>query len=361
MLSTPSKYLDCHVTEGKLQALPMARSRVKLEKLGRFSRPPLRRMLQVHQQLKSGLFPNYRKLAKELEVSSKTVQRDIEFMRDQLGMPIQYDQFQFGFYYSEPVTSFPSIEVSEGELVALFVAQKALAQYSGTPFEGPLKTAFGKIADGLQDKITFNLGSVDAGISFKGIGTSVADIDLFETVSTAVLRSHELVFEYKKLGSSRYEERRVQPYHLGCVENQWYLFGFDLVRQQLRTFALPRMRKGRNTGMRFQRPADFSITKHLSESFGVFTGKSRHRVRIHFDAFAARLVGEREWHASQKIKPVGEGEIEMTIELDSLEEVERWVLSWGIHARVIEPNELMDRIRSFGREIEKIYPVQGND
>src|SRR6188474_3593709 len=109
------------------------------------SRPPLERMMRMHERLKAGRYPNCRKLAEELEVSSKTVQRDIDFMRYRLGLPIEYDQLHFGFYYTEPVASFPSIEVSEGEIVALFVAQKALAQYRGTSFEKPLAAAFQKI------------------------------------------------------------------------------------------------------------------------------------------------------------------------------------------------------------------------
>ena len=186
---------------------------------------------------------------------------------------------------------------------------------------------------------------MDSAISFRGIGTSVADLELFETVSRAVLDSHELAFEYKKLGSTRHEQRRVQPYHLGCIENQWYLFGFDLVRQQIRTFALPRMRKVRDTRTGFRRPADFSISNHLSDSFGVFKGKAKHRVRIRFDAFAASLVGERHWHPSQKIKRLVDGEIELSMTLGGLEEVERWILSWGEHACVLEPAELKRRIR----------------
>src|SRR5687768_3188300 len=193
-----------------------------------FSRPPLERMMRLHEKLKAGRFPNCRKLADELEVSSKTIQRDIDFMRDRLGLPIEYDQLHFGFVYTEPVTHFPSIEVSEGEVVALFVAQKALAQYRGTSFEKPLRTAFEKISEGLQDRIGFQWGEVDAGISFRGLGVTVADLELFEKVSRSVLESHELTFEYQKLRSSRHEARRVQPYHLGCIENQWYLFGFDL-------------------------------------------------------------------------------------------------------------------------------------
>lgn len=319
------------------------------------SRPPLERMMRLHEKLKAGKFPNCRKLADELEVSSKTIQRDIDFMRDRLNLPIEYDQLHFGFAYTEPVTSFPSIEVSEGEIVALFVAKKALAQYQGTPFEKPLHTAFGKITRGLTDAVDFHWGDVDASISFRGLGRSVADLELFEAVSRAVLNSQELLFEYKKLAGSHYEPRRVQPYHLGCVENQWYLFAFDLARNQLRTFALPRMRHARNTKARFTRPSDFSIGKHLGDSFGVFTGKPRYRVRIRFDAFAARLVRERHWHPSQKIKQLRNQEIELTLDLGGLEEIERWVLSWGAHARVLEPPALVEQVRAAARQIAGSY------
>lgn len=255
--------------------------------------PILPRMQQLHQQIKEGKFPNCRKLAEMLEISTKTVQRDIDFMRDQLNLPIEYDPLRFGFYYSRPVANFPSIEVTEGEIIALFVAQKVLDQYKGTPFEKPLHAAFHKISDGLRESITFPWGDLDASFSFRNLGSTEADIALFESLSKAVLRSLEIAFEYKKLGSSRYEPRQVQPYHLACIENQWYLFAFDRDRQQLRTFVLSRMRHVQITNAKFKRPADFEISKHLVASFGVFTGKGRFLIRLQFDAFAARLVSER--------------------------------------------------------------------
>lgn len=312
------------------------------------SRSQMARMLRLHSRLASNNFPNCQKLSSELEVSPKTIQRDIDFMRDQLGMPIRYDELKFGFYYTQPVTSFPTIKVSEGEIVALLVAQKALEQYRGTPFEEPLRTAFKKITDGLHDKIQFNWADIGATISFRGIGNSSADLELFESLSRAVLDQHEVEFEYRKLESRRHEVRRIQPYHLACIENQWYLFGLDLVRRQLRTFALPRMRALRNTRNKFQRPADFSISAHLSDSFGVFKGKARHKVRIRFDGIAARLISERQWHPSQKIRRLPGDDLELSLVLGSLEEVERWVLSWGRHAEVLEPAQLADRIRDTG-------------
>jgi proteasome accessory factor B len=312
-------------------------------------------MLRLHDRLKAGAFPNCRKLASELEVSAKTIQRDIDFMRDRLGLPIGYDQLQFGFYYTEPVASFPNIEVSQGEIMALFVARKALEQYRGTSFEHALRTAFQKISDGLRDKVDFQWGDVDSAISFRGLGTSAADIHLFDTISKAVIESREIEFEYKKAKSADFELRHVRPYHLGCVSDQWYLFGFDLARRQIRTFVLQRMRAARRTNTRFHRPADFSINKHLSDSFGVFSAHGHYSVRIRFDALAGQLVSERQWHGSQKIKTLPSGQVELRLELGSLEEVERWILSWGKRAQVLEPPELIDRIRATLRTLNQAY------
>ena len=312
-------------------------------------------MMRLHAALKSHHFPNCQKIAAELEVSPKTIQRDIEFMRDRLGLPIDYHAGRFGYYYSEPVTAFPNIEVSEGEITALFVAQKALAQYKGTPFERPLHSAFRKITDGLKDRVSFSWTDLEEAISFRSAGASPADLELFEVVSKAVLRSVELNFEYRKLKSSGYEARSVRPYHLGCLENQWYLFAQDLDRGQLRTFALPRMRKVSLTSKSFRRPADFSISRILSGSFGVFSSGKKHRIRLQFDSFAARLVAEREWHESQRVREIAGGSIILELELGGLEEIERWILSWGKHARVLAPKELATRIRDEASAIARQY------
>jgi proteasome accessory factor B len=319
------------------------------------SRPPLQRMMRLHAALKARHFPNCQKIAAELEVSAKTIQRDIDFMRDRLGLPIDYHPQEFGFYYTEAVTGFPSIEVSEGEITALLVAQKALAQYKGTPFERPLHSAFRKLTDGLKGRVSFSWTDLEDVISFRSAGASVSDLELFETVSKGVLRSMEIEFEYRKLNSTGYEPRRVRPFHLGCLENQWYLFGEDLERRQLRTFALPRMRKVALTTKRFRRPADFSIAQVLSGSFGVHSAGKKQRIRLQFDAFAARLVAERKWHESQRVRENADGSIVLELELGGLEEIERWILSWGKHARVLAPKDLAIRVHGEARAIAKLY------
>jgi len=67
------------------------------------SRPPLERMLRIHQAIQSGKFPNAAGLARDLEVSTKSIHRDIGFMRDRLELPIEYDGSRFGYLYTGEV------------------------------------------------------------------------------------------------------------------------------------------------------------------------------------------------------------------------------------------------------------------
>jgi proteasome accessory factor B len=128
------------------------------------------------------------------------------------------------------------------------------------------------------------------------------------------------------------------------VDNAWYLLAHDPQRGQLRTFALARIRVPKPSGRTFDRPRNFSAAKELKSGFGVFGGTGRHSVRIRFDAFAARLVRERDWHPSQKIRELRSGEIELEMTLGALEEIERWILSWGEHAKVLGPKTLADSV-----------------
>ncbi|MFP4283320.1 MAG: helix-turn-helix transcriptional regulator [Verrucomicrobiota bacterium] len=302
-------------------------------------------MQRIHQELQAHRAPNCSSLAQALEVSTKTVRRDLEYMRDQLGLPIEYDPAQHAYFYNREVHAFPTLQVTEGEVLALFVAQKALAQYSGTPFEDPLRHAFEKIASSMGDVLTVSPDGLAEALSFRHTGDAVADMALFQAVTDAVLQSRELRFTYHKLNATRPEPRHVQPYHLACIDHGWYLFAHDLDRQAIRCFALTRLKTLLELGAPFEKPADFSLKEHLMSSFGVFTGEGDFSVRIAFDAFAARLVRERHWHSSQSLRELPDGSLELALRLASLEEIERWTLSWGSHAKVLAPAQLKQRVK----------------
>ncbi len=356
---------------------------------GTVSRPPLARMVRIHERLqeqaahpdRTAAGPlNCATLGEDLEVNPKTIQRDVDFMRDRLGLPIDYDAAARGFRYTRPVAQFPTVQITEGELVALAVARQALGQYRGTPFERPLRAAFHKLTAGLRDQIQFawfsdgdddGEGGADgtaggaAGISFRSSAAGrgvVTDLAGFEAASRAVLRGEEVEFRYRKLDAAVPSLRRVRPLHLACIDGGWYLFGLDVLRQEmpLRTFALSRLGELRPTGERFERPTDFSLEEHLANSFGVFAPAGPPaEVRLRFDPFAARLVQERTWHASQRTTPRADGGVDLSLQVGLSPEVERWVLGWGEHVEVVAPAGLRARVADVAGAVARTHGAPG--
>jgi proteasome accessory factor B len=300
--------------------------------------------------LKAGRYPNCQQLAKELEMTAKTVQRDINFMRDELNLPLAYDEQRHGYFYEKPVGDFPLLQLSRRELVTLFLARQALSTVRGTRLEQELAQTFERLTAGLSDEVSFSWSELDAAFSVRATGVVEADARLFGTLSDAILQGREVAFTYRKLTGDVAEPRRVRPYHLGQVDHGWYLFGFDLDRGAVSTFALPRIADLMVTTTAFERPADFSLRNHLGGSFGVWnypeTETGDQEVRVVFRGYAARVVAERRWHPSQEIAPRDgeESAIELRLRLRGLEEVARWILSWGRWAEVLEPEELRQRL-----------------
>lgn len=321
------------------------------------SRPPLERMLKIHDELRRGALTNCTKLMRALEVSRKTIVRDIAFMRDRLDLPIEFDPLIQAYRYTQPVNAFPTVNVTEGELLALLVARRALEQYRGTPFHRQLEIAFEKLAGGLRDRISFSPADELRTVSFKNIGLGRTDLAVFNALSAAVLRQEEVTFSYRKPGDDKPSTRRVQPYHLANRENLWYLIGHDLERDALRTFALPRIATVTNTKTPFTRPADFSPEKFFANALGVLGGAGDHRIVIRFAASVAGRIREREWHESQELRELPGGALELTLRLGALSEVEQWVLGWGAAAEIVGPAELRENVRRTVAALAKLYAV----
>ena len=321
----------------------------------RLSRPPLERMLRIHEELRRGTLTNCTKLTRLLEVSRKTVVRDIAFMRDRLDLPIEYDAQIQAYRYTHPVSAFPTVQVTEGELMALLVARRALEQYEGTPFHRQLAVAFEKLTGGLKDRISFSPADELSAVSFKNAGLGKADVAVFNALSQAVLRQNEVEFDYRKPGEAKAARRKVQPYHLSHRENLWYLIGHDTGRTGLRTFALPRITAVRVLNKTFRRPEGFSSERFFATAFGVLGGEGNHVVKVRFDAVAADHIRERVWHESQEMRDLPGGALELTLRLGALPEVERWILGWGMHAEVLAPVELRERVRDTAAGLAQRY------
>ena len=116
-------------------------------------KPQYRRLLFIDREIRENAFPNCTTIAAEWEVSAKTIQRDIEYLRDQLEAPIAYDALRHGYFYTEPNFALPAISISESDLFSVCVAQTVLSQFRNTPLFRKLSSVFEKIRDALPDLV----------------------------------------------------------------------------------------------------------------------------------------------------------------------------------------------------------------
>jgi predicted DNA-binding transcriptional regulator YafY len=315
------------------------------------SRPPLERMLRIHQALQSSRHPNATTLAAELEVSTKSVHRDLEFMRDRLELPLAYDYAHKGYHYTQEVGNFPTLQITEGELFALLVAEKALQQYRGTAFERPLVSAFKKMAASLPDTVSLHIPDWEQTISFRTRAEPILNLGIFDALAKAAAQRAQLELTYRKPGQRATELRVVDPYHLANINGEWFLFAWCHLRRDIRTFVPSRILAVKPTGQTFARPQKFSLEKRLRDSFGVQSGQGIFEVVIQFNELVADYIREKKWHESQVLRELKDGGLELRMKLSSLGEVERWVLGWAGNAWVLQPPALAESIAQAAHKI----------
>ncbi len=322
----------------------------------RSSRPPLERMMKIHQAVQAGKYPNATTLARELEVSTKSIQRDLEFMRDRFQLPLEYFKTRNGYHYTEEVSGFPTLQITEGELFALLVAEKALQQYRGTPFEKPLVSAFRKMASSLPDTVSLNLADWEQTISFRTTAEPILKLDIFDALGKAASHRQQLQLTYRKPGKKETETRLIDPYHLANINGEWFLFAYDHDRRDIRKFVPARIQAIEKTGKTFVRPQKFSIEKRLQGSFGVHSAEGEFKVVIRFTEKVADYIREKKWHDSQELRELKNGALELRLKLSSLAEIERWLMGWGGEAVPLEPPQLVQSVRAAAQKILDANP-----
>ena len=101
----------------------------------------MRRIYAIVDAVNGGGYPNCRSLADRLEVTPKTIQRDINFIRDQLALPLEYNKALHGYEFTSDVTNFPVFEAQVEDLAALFLARHAMKSVKGAKLADALKPA----------------------------------------------------------------------------------------------------------------------------------------------------------------------------------------------------------------------------
>jgi predicted DNA-binding transcriptional regulator YafY len=318
-------------------------------------RPPLARMKEILALLQEGKYPNCSTIARLLEKSPKTAIRDIDFMRDSLELPIEYDDKRHGFYLTKPVERFPMVPVTERELFYVCVAHKAIEHYRGTPLEKPLELAFKKFAGRLDDEDQIFLQSLEDVLSIRPFAPDDADLQLFDVLTQGITERRLLKFQYRKPGEKSSRIRRVHPYHMLEFGSRWYLIAYDLDGKVVRKYVPGRMRDLKLTNERFSERKDFDPKTYFRGSVGVVTGEGDYEVVIEMDAWLTDILRGRRFHPKQVWTEVAGAGSHLKLRLDSLDEIEQHVLSWGTHANVLGPRELVERIHTIVSQLASRY------
>lgn len=310
------------------------------------NRPRLRRVLVIHTELMKGEYVSAKQLAELNETTPKTIREDLDYMRFDQGAPIEYSPKFKKWFYSSPSYELPNLRITEGEVVALFLAEQMLQQHRGLPYEVELTRAVEKLVALLPAEISIRPRTLAHTHSFRSSVVSVRDIEVFRKLADAVLKHKQLELTYYTASRDQESTRTVDPIHLTCVDGEWYLVGFCHTRNERRMFAPSRIRKLVVTNRTFVPDEAFQIGDFLGESFRLIREDNQPLQRIHlrFAPTASKYIREKIWHKTEEQTVNADGSVDLNMFIRSLIEIRRWILSWGAECEVVSPPELREDI-----------------
>ncbi len=304
------------------------------------TRPPLRRMMWTLQQLKTGRPVTAPLVAREFGCGIRTAYRDFDFLRDEWHTPMEFDRADRSFRLTEPTVPLPPIMLSEGELVALYFAEKVLEQYRGTPWERDLTVAFRKIQALLPEQVRVLPDRIQTFLSLDLGPLPRGDPEVFRQVARGVTLGKRISIRYRSLSSDATTDRIVDPYRIFNLHGAWYLAAWDRRRRAVRDFALHRIRRVTVLDETFTPDPGFSFKKYMADAFSIEKGGRLASVAIRFAPRQARWIRERPWHRSARIQERLDGGCVLRMKVRITSELKRWVNQFGDEAEVLSPASL---------------------
>ena len=286
-------------------------------------------------------------LAGALHCHRRTVYRDLEALQV-AGFPVYTDRVGGRNHWNLLDTAKNSIPIpfSLPELMALYFSRGLMKVLKGTVFYESLESLFDKIKSTLPPEYLQYLGQIEGSLEvrakpYKQFGQIR---EIIEKVSEAVVQKKLIEIAYYTMSRKSQTRRKIAPYKIWFFDGTFYLIANCGLREDIRIFALDRIKELEITDELFEMPEDFNIDDFMKSSFGVFHGELVN-VKVWFAADIAEYISEKIWHETQKIAPQKDGSLIFEAEVAGTQEIKYWVLRWGAKARVLEPESLRNDIR----------------
>jgi predicted DNA-binding transcriptional regulator YafY len=285
-------------------------------------------------------------LAERLEVSARTLRRDVDRLRE-LGYPVEARRGVAGGYQLAAGAALPPLVLDDDEAVALALGLRAAAQAAIDGIEEASVQALAKVARIMPPHLRRRVSALQS-MTMPAVWTGGASVDasLLATIAQACGDEERLRFAYTAQNGER-TNRHVEPHRLVSMGRRWYLVAFDMTRQDWRSFRVDRLENPRNTGIRFQArqlPAADAL-EFVRTSIGNLATPRQVEAVVHAPATTVRgLVGR--W---AKIEPMDEQRCTLRMNGENLDWPAFTLAVIGAEFEIVQPAELVDHVRAWGK------------
>lgn len=315
------------------------------------------RQYQLHQILKSNRRPiKIKQLCERLEISDKTLYRDIQEFRDLYHAPVELVNGAV-FYDRNDGQNFelPGIWFTDSELQALLAAQQLLSQIQ----PGLLDEQLSPLRQFILDTLSHHghaTGESLQRIRILGIGQRASQTRYFNKIATAVLDRLQFELSYISRQTEKVSKRTVSPQRLIYYRNNWYLDAWCHLRNALRTFSLDNIDKVLLLPEVAENIDENTLEVHYESAFGVFAGSADKIAQLKFNRPCANYIARESWHPQQTGEWQGEYYI-MNIPYCNATELIMDVLKYGPDVQVLEPESLRRAIKRKISEMQELYEI----
>jgi predicted DNA-binding transcriptional regulator YafY len=276
-------------------------------------------------------------LADRLEVSPRTVRRDVDRLRE-LGYPIRATMGTGGGYQLGAGAALPPLLLDDDEAVAVAVGLRTAAQGGVSGIEETSVRALAKLLQVLPSRLRRRVDALGAfTVPMPGAGPTV-DSDVLTLVASACRDSERLRFDYESHDGTL-SRRIVEPHRLVSRGRRWYLVAWDTAREDWRTFRADRMRPLTPTGPRVppRDPPGQGVAAYLAERMSVHMWPHQARIRL---AVPAEEAERRGIGNHGRIEPADENSCVLVCAGDSFRTMACYLAMLDVEMEVEEPDEL---------------------
>jgi predicted DNA-binding transcriptional regulator YafY len=284
-------------------------------------------------------------LADRLEISLRTLRRDVDRLRE-LGYPVDAQRGVDGGYQLAAGAALPPLLLDDEEAVALAIGLRTAAQGGVAGIEESSVRALAKLAQVMPPRLRRRIDALHATTVPAVWGDrQTVDAEALTAVAQACRDEERLRFAYTAQNGDQ-TSRHVEPHRLVSLGRRWYLVGFDLLRLDWRSFRVDRLDKPRSTGIRFtprELPAK-DAAAFVRASFGNIATSHAVEAMVHAPAATVRgMVGR--WAT---VEEVDEQRCRLRMTADNLDWPTLALGSVGAEFEVLRPPELVEHIREWG-------------